>query len=237
MVYFVDGTIGLPSSKREKAVCLVSGGIDSPVAAALVSKRYEIIPLHFCLYPYYCRGSFETVVNVLGKLQEKTGFKETIMFPHAEVLAAATRSGYREYTCVLCRRAMLKAAELVAEGTGASVIVTGESLGQKASQTLPNLWATSRGLKHAVLRPLIGRDKNEIIAASKGLGMPGSHAGCCTVTPDRPKTNAEAAFVDGLYEKLGIQKIIKDNFRKMLRIKELKGSAYSYLNSFLEATA
>lgn len=227
----------MPSSKREKAVCLVSGGIDSPVAAAIASKRYDIVPLHFCLYPYYCKGSFSTVVDVLKAMQKNVGFKETIVFPHAEVLAAAVRSGYREYTCMLCRRAMLRAAELVAERVGASAIITGEVVGQKASQTVTNLWATSHGIKYPVLRPLIGMDKNEIIPLSKELGMPAVHAGCCNVTPDKPKTNADAAFVDGLYEKLGIQKIVDDNFKKMMRIGEIKDSAYSYLNSFLEASA
>ncbi|MBU3957584.1 MAG: hypothetical protein KKB25_00745 [Nanoarchaeota archaeon] len=227
---------GKISGKKEKVVCLISGGIDSPVAAALAAKRYETVPLHFSLYPFYCRGSFETMIAVLKYLKKKTKFGEFIIYPHAEILSAVLKSQNRlarDYMCVLCRKAMLKAAEKICESEGAAGIVTGESVAQKASQTLQNMAATSFGMKYPVIRPLLGMDKTEIIKLSKGLEMPEKHVGCCTATPEWPVTKADAKTAENLFNELGLQKIIDENFGKIARIKKFDNTAYEILQKVL----
>lgn len=227
---------GKISGKKEKVVCLISGGIDSPVAAALAAKRYETVPLHFSLYPFYCRGSFETMIAVLKYLKKKTKFGEFIIYPHAEILSAVLKSQNRlarDYMCVLCRKAMLKAAEKICESEGAAGIVTGESVAQKASQTLQNMAATSFGMKYPVIRPLLGMDKTEIIKLSKGLEMPEKHVGCCTATPEWPVTKADAKTAENLFNELGLQKIIDENFGKIARIKKFDKTAYEILQKVL----
>ena len=117
-----------------KAVALVSGGIDSPVAAYLVSRKMEIVPLHFCLHPFYCEVSFELVMESLKALRAKIPFEKVVLYPWGEILSTALSSHARKYMCVICKRGMFKGAELVCKFENANVIVTGESLGQKASQ-------------------------------------------------------------------------------------------------------
>ncbi len=223
-------------AKKEKVACLISGGIDSPVATALAAKHYEIIPVHFSLYPFYCKGSFETMIAVLKYLKKKTKFGEFIIYPHAEILSAVLKSENRiarDYMCVMCRKAMFKAAEKVCESEGAAGIVTGESIAQKASQTLQNMAATSAGIKYPMVRPLLGMDKTEIMKLSKGLEMPEKHAGCCTATPEWPVTKADARTAEKLFSELGLQKIIDENFKKVVRIKKFDKSAYEILQKVL----
>ncbi len=224
------------SAKGEKVACLISGGIDSPVAAALAAKKYGIIPVHFSLYPFYCRGSFETMIAVLKYLKKKTKFGEFIIYPHAEILSAVLNSRNRlarDYMCVLCRKSMFKAAEKICESEGANAIVTGESLAQKASQTLQNMAATSAGIKYPIIRPLLGMDKTEIIKLSKGLEMPEKHAGCCTATPEWPVTKAIPQAAENIFQELGLQKIIDENFKKIVRIRKFDKSAYEILQKLL----
>ncbi len=223
-------------TKKEKVACLISGGIDSPVAAALAAKHYEIVPVHFSLYPFYCKGSFETMIAVLKYLKKKTKFSEFIIFPHAEILSAILKSENRlarDYMCVMCRKAMFKAAEKICESEGAAGIVTGESLAQKASQTLQNMAATSAGIKYPMIRPLLGMDKTEIMKLSKGLEMPEKHAGCCTATPEWPVTKAIPETAERIFQELGLQKIIDENFKKMVRIKKFDKTAYEILQKVL----
>ncbi len=223
----------MPKAKKQKAVCLVSGGIDSPVAAAIASKRFGIIPLHFVLYPFYCKGSFELFFDIAKKLKDKTGFKELIIYPHAEVLSKILKSGNRKYMCLLCRKSMFKAAEKICSAENAKAIVTGEALAQKASQTLPNMVATSYGLQYPILQPLLSFDKTEIEAKSKEFGLWGEHVGCCTATPDLPATHAKAETVEAMFNELGLQEIIDKNFEKALRIKSFDKSSFEYIQEFI----
>lgn len=232
-----SSTLG-PSSMiimKEKAVCLVSGGIDSPVALAMMAKKYEVIPLHFCLYPFYCKGSFETMIRIMKKLKEKTKFKKMIIYPHGEILSRVLKSGNEKYMCILCRKAMFKAAEKICEGEGASAIVTGESLAQKASQTLPNLAATGHNINYPLLRPLLAYDKIEIENLSKKMGIwSESHVGCCSAVPERPATRAKIEIAERLFERLELEKIIDNNFKKILKLKSLDKFPSRYLSSFLK---
>lgn len=218
---------------REKVICLVSGGIDSPVACALIARSYEVIPLHFCLYPYTCEETFLTVIEVLRGLKEKTGYKKALVYPWARVLDAILKSPkHRSYACLLCRRSMLRAAQTFCEIEGALAVVTGESLGQKATQTLQNLRASAEGIKVPILRPLLGFDKLEIEQMSKKLGIwRATHAGCCFATPRYPKTRARPEVVEELFDALGILELIHQGLEKTLEVKTFKEDFRGYLLS------
>ncbi len=202
-----------------KAVALISGGIDSPVAMYLASRKMEVIPLHFCLHPFYCEVSFELVMESLKALREKIPFEKVVLYPWGEILSTILSSRAGRFMCVICRRGMFKAAELVCTSVNAQAIVTGESLGQKASQTLRNLSATSHGVTFPILRPLIGFDKVEIERVSRRVGLwREKHVGCCTVTPRKPATGARKEVLDELYEKLKIATVVENEFTKRLEI-------------------
>jgi len=209
----------------KKAIALISGGIDSPVAAKLMSEKYDVISLHAVLYPFYCKGSFDTTMGILKKL----GLKKNILFPFGPLLSKIAK---REqlYRCVLCRKVMFKAAEKIAKLQGAEAIITGESLGQKASQTLKNMAATSHGIKIPILRPLLALDKLEIIKiAQKHDVYFEQHTGCCTITPDQPVTKADMKIVDALYKELELDKEIDKQIKKMVIVDKFDSSVLKKL--------
>lgn len=217
---------------KETVVCLVSGGIDSPVACVLASKTFKVIPLHFCIYPFTCEENFFIAMTGLKKLKEKIGFEKVVVFPWGNILERILRERRRGYSCLVCRKGMFKAAEIICEREGALAIVTGESLGQKASQTLSNLRATTLGIKFPILRPLLGLDKNEIEAISRGEGIQQErHAGCCYATPKYPRTKANAAAVDKIMEEFGVSQMIQENISKIMEVKTFEEDLERYLLS------
>lgn len=203
---------------------MVSGGIDSPVACALAAKKFDVVPLHFYTYPYTSEEMFGLTMNALKKLKKVAKFEKIVLYPWAEVLKAIVKELVRrEYTCLICRKGMFKAAELVCEREGAGGIVTGESLGQKASQTLSNLLATSHGLKVPILRPLLGFDKMEIEKISKEFGIwQTKNAGVCSALPKHPRTKATAGDVDELFNRLKLNELILKNLEKVVEIRTFK---------------
>ncbi len=209
---------------KERVVCLTSGGIDSPVAYILASKSFEVIPLHFHIYPYANKEMFEFTINALKSVRKISKFEKAIIYPWAEVLGAIIEKlGRREYTCLLCKKSMFKAAELVCEREGAGGIVTGESLGQKASQTLSNLVAISSGIKFPILRPLLGLDKLEIEKISKEFGLwQARHAGGCRALPRHPRTKATAIEIDEIFDQIKLTELIQKNFRKIREIRTFR---------------
>ncbi|MDI6642731.1 MAG: hypothetical protein QMD95_01575 [Candidatus Hodarchaeaceae archaeon] len=209
---------------KERVVCLVSGGIDSPVACVLAAKRFEIIPLHFYACPYTSEEMFKLTVNALKSLRKITKFKKAIVYPWAEVLSAVIEKlSRREYTCLVCRKSMFKAAELVCEREGAGAIVTGESLGQKASQTLSNLVAISSGIKFPILRPLLGLDKLEIEKISKEFGIwQARHTGGCSALPRHPRTRAAASEIDELLDQLELCELVRKKFEEIIELRTFK---------------
>jgi thiamine biosynthesis protein ThiI len=125
---------------------------------------------------------------------------------------------------------MFRAAELLCEREGAAGIVTGESLGQKASQTLPNLGATSTGIKFPIIRPLMGLDKIEIERLSKKLGLWHEvHAGCCYATPKHPRTRGDFAIADSMLERLNVDELISKGVENLLDIRTFDEDFEGYL--------
>lgn len=209
---------------KQKVVCLVSGGIDSPVACALVARKFDVIPLYFLAHPYTSKEAFTLTINTLGKLKKVTGFKKAIICPWSKVLDAIShRLKRKEYTCLICRRCMLRTAELVCELEGGSSIATGESLGQKASQTLGNLAAISMGTRAPILRPLLGFDKLEIERLSKKLGLwQAHHAGGCSASPKRPRTRANASEIDELLGQLDVAGLVGKCVKELVEVRTFK---------------
>jgi len=209
---------------KERVVCLVSGGIDSPVACALAAKKFDVVPLHFCTYPYTSKEMFELTMNALKKLKKVTKFEKIVLYPWAEVLKEIVKKlNRREYTCLICRKSMFKAAELVCKREGAGGIVTGESLGQKASQTSSNLVATSHGLKVPILRPLLGFDKIEIEKISKEFGIwQTKNAGVCSALSRHPRTRSTAGEVDELFNQLKLNELIQKNSKKTVEVRTFR---------------
>ncbi len=216
---------------KNKVVCLVSGGIDSPVACALVAKKFKCVPLHFCLYPFTCEETFFLTMKVLKNLKDVIEFEKAIVYPWNEILDTTLKNRQKKsYACVACRKSMFKVAEMICEKEDAAGIVTGESLGQKATQTLANLRATSTGIKFPILRPLLGLDKNEIVKISKALGIwHEHHAGCCFATPKYPDTKADSQILDKVIEDLKIHELIKRNSEKILEVRTFKENFGEYL--------
>jgi len=219
--------------RKESVICLVSGGIDSPVACALAARRFNVLPLHFCLYPYTCEETFLVAMKVLKDLRKKARFEKVIVYPWAGVLDAILKNREkRSYACLACRKNMFKVAEAICELEGAAGIVTGESLGQKATQTLTNLGVTSRGIKFPILRPLLGLDKEEIGKISKELGIWHEvHAGCCFATPKYPRTRAEPEVLDRLIADPEIQRAIQKGFQGILEIHTFEEDFKGYLET------
>lgn len=202
----IQGLGGLPVGTQGKVIALVSGGIDSPVAAFLMMKRgCELIILNFNNYPY-TGGSNEKVLKIVEKLNEYSPSKlKFYEGNYGEFLKNCIENANPRLTCVLCKSGMYKIAEKLAKEEDALAIVDGSSLGQVASQTLPNLLATRYITQMPVLSPLIGLDKVEIENMGKKIGTfdisilpaPG-----CTAVPKYPETNADLEKVLEVLEKI-----------------------------------
>lgn len=180
-----------------KLVALLSGGIDSPVAACLMAKRgAELVLLHMDNRPFSGELGVRKAVLLVEALRRETGQEMPLyMAPHGENQAINKERCQSSYQCVLCKRLMLRTAQAVARKVGASGIVMGDSLGQVASQTLNNIRAEQHGLELPVLRPLIGLDKLEIERLAKEMGtyeisIMSDGGKDCTAVPSRVITNA-----------------------------------------------
>ena len=209
----IQGIGGLPVGTQGKVVALVSGGIDSPVAAFMMLKRgVEVIVLHFNNYPY-TGGSNEKVLKIIDKLHEYSPSKSKYYEAgYGEYLKKCIEDAPERLTCVLCKSGMYKIAETLAKKEGALAIVDGSSLGQVASQTLPNILATRYSTAMPVLSPLIGLDKLEIEGIGKKIGtfdisiLP---AGGCTAVPKYPETNADLEQVLEVLEEINFDEEVE----------------------------
>jgi thiamine biosynthesis protein ThiI len=201
----IAGPGGLPLNSQGRVVALLSSGIDSPVATWMMMKRgCAIIPVHFSI----SEAQTEQVLTIVEALNHHAyGWQlRPLILSHHETLGPALarlRELRRErWACLFCKRAILaKAAEIAVE-RGAAALVTGDSLGQVASQTLSNLEVISYGIAKPILRPLIGMDKTEIMALARRIGtyeVSVSEAHSCPFLPDSPLTQGR---VDQLVELL-----------------------------------
>jgi thiamine biosynthesis protein ThiI len=205
----VQGVGGLPPGVEGTLIALISGGIDSPVAAWMMMKRgCRIIPLYVHLDGVLDASNdrrTQSVIEALRRYQPDitlTVIRDSYLSQARDELA---RSGQEKYTCIFCKRRMYRVAETFARSVGARGIVTGESLGQVASQTLDNLLVLNEAATIPVYRPLIGLDKEDTIRIARGIGTfsPSiSPASGCRAVPRGPSTKADLEKIRAIEQDL-----------------------------------
>ncbi|MFQ6106339.1 MAG: tRNA sulfurtransferase [Thermoplasmata archaeon] len=203
-----------------KLLSLISGGIDSPVAAYLMLRRGDTcLALHFDNRPFTDEGQLEKAKDLVRRL-EKLANKDIPLYviPHGTAQIQFARHAIRKFGCVFCRRMMLRVGERIALSEGCEALVTGESLGQVASQTLSNIAVEEDAVDIPVLRPLIGFDKVEIERIAREIGTyevsirPGL---CCTIVPEKPATVSDTGRIRQEEEKVGIGRLVEDALSKV----------------------
>lgn len=213
----LTGIGGLPYNSQGNVLVLFSGGIDSPLAAFMfLRKGCRPYFLFFDISPFSGKGVTERAISTLEKLKMYCPAIELITIPFGSILNKISESQKRNLTCVMCKRSMYKAANIIAKKLNAKAIVTGDSLGEVGSQTLPNLAAISQASEIMVLRPLIGFTKQESVDASKKYGLFDAYSKLvsCTAVPAHVETNALIEKVKIEEEKLGLDKIISECVEK-----------------------
>ncbi len=214
------GAGGLPVGSAGRVLVLISGGIDSPVAAYYAMKRgCEVDFIHFHSYPYTDKASIEKVtelIKILGKFQSRS---RLYLAPIIEFQKEAVKTIESRHRVIIYRRLMYKVAEAVAEKNNLKAIISGDNLGQVASQTLENMGVIGNGIDLPILRPLVGFDKEEIIAVAKKIGTFDisiePHGDCCSVfLPQNPATKSRLEDILKEEKKLGmkkwVEKVIKE---------------------------
>lgn len=188
------GLGGMPVGCNGHAMLLISGGIDSPVAGYMIAKRgVRLSAVHFYSYPYTSERARDKVVELLGIVARFTGPIRLFLVPFTDIQLAIYENCPDTETTILMRRLMMRIAEAFALREGAQCLVTGEAIGQVASQTIESLTVTEDAVTLPVFRPLIGFDKEEIINRSKAIGTFETSIqpfeDCCTVfVPQHPVT-------------------------------------------------
>jgi len=208
------GAGGLPVGVSGRVACLLSGGIDSPVAAwRLMRRGCRVLFVHFHSYPILSRASQEKARELVRLLSQYQYRSKLYLIPFGEVQQQVVLAVAPPLRVVVYRRLMLRIADSIARAERAQALVTGEVVGQVASQTLENLSAIGRATSMPILRPLVGMDKDEIMAEAQRLGtFPISiipDQDCCTLfTPRHPATKARLSDVERAEAALAIDEIV-----------------------------
>ena len=218
MVYSdtIPGYGGLPLGTNGRAMSLLSGGIDSPVASWMVAKRgMELECIHFHSYPFTSEKSQEKVRDLAQILAKYCGRVRLHKVNMLEIQKSIGLNCKDEEMTIISRRFMMRIAERVAESRHCDALVTGESIGQVASQTIQGLTCTNASVKMPVFRPLIAMDKTEIIEIAQRIGtfetsiLP--EEDCCTVfSPKKPVTKPKLDRIEKSENKLDVEKLIQD---------------------------
>lgn len=222
----IKGAGGLPVGTAGRAQVLISGGIDSPVAAYTMAKRGLVLnAIHFASPPYTSVRAEQKVKDLLSKVARYSGVIKLAVVPFTEIQEEIGKYCPEDYFTLIMRRMMMRIACRVSEADGCLGLVTGESLGQVASQTLPAIASTDEVCNMPVLRPLIGMDKEEIIAISQKIDafdisiLP--YEDCCTVfTPKHPHTRPKKGQCAEAEKNLDIEPLIE---------RAIAGIEYSYI--------
>ncbi len=220
----VPGAGGMPVGSNGVAVTLLSGGIDSPVSTYMIAKRgVRLIPIHFFSFPYTSQQAKDKVVELARLLTEYCGKMTIEVVPFTHIQEEIRDKCPEEYFTLIMRRFMMRISQRIAEANGAKAIVTGENLGQVASQTMEAMASTQAVTHLPVLQPLIGMDKEEIVCLARKIGtfdtsiLP--YEDCCTVfTPRHPKTRPDLAEVAQVEAVLDIDALVEEALRGIERI-------------------
>lgn len=205
---------GMPMGTSGKAGLLLSGGIDSPVAGFMIAKRgVELCCVHYHSFPYTSERAKEKVLELGRILSEYCGKIRVYVVPFTEIQMEIHEKCPENFTTLIMRRYMMRIAEMLARKDGAQALITGESIGQVASQTMEALGCTDEVVQMPIFRPLIGMDKSEIIERAEKIGTMETsslpYEDCCTVfTPKHPATHPRKDLVRKAEEKLDSEALI-----------------------------
>lgn len=219
----VKGVLGLPYGSQGRLVSLFSGGIDSPVATWLVMKRgAEVFPLLMDQRPHVGDSYIERAERACRAIGEYTPSGDFGLYvaPMGEVMSRIMGSSIPKLRCVLCKRSMYRIASAFASESDSRGIVTGESLGQVASQTLDNLYVLDGATDLPVLRPNIGLDKVEIENLARDIGtydLTAIKVEGCTVVPEKPSTRARLDQVVEQEDELGLMGLCSEAAKEIER--------------------
>lgn len=211
----IQGQGGMPIGTGSKATLLLSGGIDSPVAGHMISKRgVEIDAVNFFSFPYTSERAKEKVIDLAGIIARYTSKINLYIVPFTEIQLQIRDKCPEEHLTLVMRRFMMRIAERIARKNKSKALITGESVGQVASQTLAALDVTNSAVDMPILQPLIGMDKQEVIDRANAIGtyetsiLP--YEDCCTVfTPKHPTTNPKRESIEKSEARLDAETLIE----------------------------
>lgn len=212
----IRGAGGIPVGTGGNGAILISGGIDSPVAAWMMAKRgMSLTAIHFASPPYTSERAEQKVVSLLKKVALYSGEMTMFTVPFTKIQESIKDACPEELFTIIMRRCMMKISEEIARNQGCDALITGESLGQVASQTIKALVCTDAATSLPVLRPLIGMDKDEIVAISRRIDtfdisiQP--YEDCCTVfTPKHPRTRPTLKVVSQAEGRWDLQALMQE---------------------------
>lgn len=218
------GAGGMPVGTGGRAALLISGGIDSPVAGYMLAKRgVQLVPVHFASPPYTSERAEQKVISLLEQVARYAGRMSMHIVPFTHIQEEIQRNCPEELFTLIMRRFMMRIAAAIAEREDCGALITGESVGQVASQTIPALACTDAVCDRPVFRPLIGMDKEEIVAISRKIDtfelsiQP--YEDCCTVfTPKHPRTRPKLAQVEEAERALDVEALEAEALEGIRRV-------------------
>jgi len=216
----IKGLSGFPPGTSGKVVSLISGGFDSPVATWKIMRRgAEVIFVHFHSYPSTSLASKENVREIIKILTQYQFYSKAYFVPFLDIQKSIMLNCEQSFGVILYRRFMMRIAEKIAKNENAKALITGDSLGQVASQTLENIAVVSSAIDLPILRPLIGENKEDIIKLSQEIGTFDISSrpveDCCSLfVPKHPKTKARVEDVMEMEKKLDIDELIRSALDK-----------------------
>ena len=220
------GAGGIPVGTGGNAVILISGGIDSPVAAWTMAKRgLSLTAVHFASPPYTSERAEDKVVRLLKKVSEYSGRMQMYTVPFTKIQEQIKDNCPEELFTIIMRRFMMQISERIAREKNCGALITGESLGQVASQTIGAIGCTDEACRLPVFRPLIGKDKEEIIEISRkidtfDISIEPFEDFCTVFTPKHPRTKPVLKYVVEAQNKLPVDELI-DEAVKNVKVTEI----------------
>ena len=218
------GAGGLPTGVGGRAMCLLSGGIDSPVAAYMIAKRgVEIEAVHFFSYPYTSQLARDKVQELARLVTKYCGRMTLNVVGFTKIQEAIRDNCPEEYFTLIMRRFMMEISQRIAKQHGCGALITGENLGQVASQTMEAMTVTGAVVDIPVFMPLIGMDKEEIVTIARKIGTMETsvlpYEDCCTVfTPKHPKTKPSIGQLLNAEKNLDREALILDALENVEKI-------------------
>ena len=221
----LPGAGGMPVGCNGSAVTLLSGGIDSPVSSYMIARRgIHLVPVHFFSFPYTSEQAKEKVMELTKILTGYCGKLTVEIVPFTHIQEEIRANCPEEYFTLIMRRFMMRISERIAEQNGCKALVTGENLGQVASQTMEALRVTEDCISLPVLRPLIGMDKMDIIQIARKINtfetsiLP--YEDCCTVfTPRHPRTKPKLELVLEAESVLDVEALVEEAIKGIESVK------------------